>query len=170
MLRGSAVDIAAPGYDQQTGFGLINIQRALAQPTPQDDPLEPNDEITFIDGSAFRTPDPYIWRGVARAPLRASVDVVEDPVDVYRVRVPARRRARVELRTSFGDADLFLFPGSRKTLAGRPVARSQRNGRATDALTLTNRSSRAQRFYVAITSASRTSLNSSYTLQFRRVR
>ena len=47
-------------------------------------------------------------------------------------------------------------------------ARSQRNGRQTDALTLTNRSGAPQRFYLAIISASRTSLNSSYSLQFRR--
>jgi hypothetical protein len=170
VLRGSAVDVAAPGYDQQTGFGLVNIQRALAQPVPQDDPFEPNDEITFIDGSSFRTADPYVWRGAAREPLRASVDVVEDPVDVYRVRVPAARRVRVELRTRFGDADLFAFPGNRKTLAGRSIARSQRTGRQTDAITLTNRARAPRRFYVAVISASRTSLNSSYSLQFRRVR
>jgi len=169
VLRASAVDLGAPGYDNQTGFGLVSVSRALAERSPQNDPFEPNDEITFIDGSAFRTPDPYLWRGQPRAPLRASVDAIEAPIDVYRIQVPARRSARVELRTTFGDADLFAFPGNRRNVTGAPLARSERNGRQTDALTLTNRSSSATRYYIAIISASRTSLNSSYRLQFRRL-
>jgi hypothetical protein len=168
VLRDSASDLGAPGYDTQTGFGLVNIPNALTAPTPQDDPLEPNDAITFVDGTAFRTPDPYIWRGFSRGPLRASVDVVEDPVDVYRIRIPARGAVRVRLATVFGDADLFAFPGNRKSLSGTPAKRSQRNGRATDAFTLTNPSRTPRRFYIAIVSASRTSLNSAYSLTFRR--
>lgn len=166
VLRESAQDVNTPGYDTQTGFGLVNISNALTAPTPVNDPLEPNDDVTFIDGTSFRDPDPYIWRGVSRPPLRASVDVVEDPVDTYRIRVPARRDARVVLRTTFGDADLFAYPGTRKTLAGRPVARSEKNGRATDAVTLHNASGLPRRFYIAIISASKTSLNSSYSLSF----
>ena len=169
VLRESAQDVGAAGYDQQTGFGVVNVPRALAAPVPQDDPLEPNDEITFIDGTSFRRPDPFVWQGAARAPLRASVDAVEDPVDVYRVRVPARRRVRVVLHTTFGDADLFAFSGTARSLSGRPLGHSENSGRRTDALTLSNRAGRrARRFYVAILSASRASLNSAYSLQFRR--
>jgi subtilase family protein len=168
VLRESAVDVGAQGYDTQTGFGIVNIPQATTAPTPLDDPLEPNDEITFIDGSSFRTPDPYVWRGLPRSPIRASVDQVEDPVDTYRIRVPAHSSARAVLRTTFGDADLFVFPGTRKTLAGKPLARSQKNGRRTDALTVRNPSGAPRRFYVAIDSASRTSLNSSYALSFSR--
>jgi hypothetical protein len=168
VLRESAVDVSAAGYDPQTGFGIVNIPKALAAPTPLNDPLEPNDDIAFIDGTAFASPDPYVWRGTARPPIRASVDEVEDPVDVYRVRVPAHGTARVELRTTFGDADLFIFPGTRKTLSGRPSQRSTKNGRRTDSVTLRNSSGAPRRFYVAIDSASRTSLNSAYSLQFRR--
>jgi hypothetical protein len=170
ILRESAQDVAAPGYDTQTGFGLVNIPNALNAPAPQDDPLEPNDEISFVDGSSFRTPDPYVWRGLPRPPLRASVDKIEDPVDVYRIRVPAHRRARVVLRTRFGDADLFVYPGNRKTLQGTPLARSRQSGRRTDAVTVSNISGAPRRFYVAIDSASRTSLNSAYTLSFSRRR
>jgi hypothetical protein len=170
VLRESAVDIGTPGYDTQTGFGLVNIPKALTAPTPLNDPLEPNDEITFIDGSSFRTSDPYVWRGLPRATLRASVDQIEDPVDAYRIQLPAGRSVRVALRTSFGDADLFAFPGNRKTLEGTPLARSQKNGRQTDEVTLRNPSGSARRFYIAIDSASKTSLNSAYTLRFGRAR
>jgi hypothetical protein len=145
------------------------VPRALAQKTPPPDPLEPNDEITFIDGTSFRQPDPYVWRGVPRQPLLASADEIEDPVDVYRIRVPARRRARVEVRTQFGDADLFVFSGGARTLAGRPLASSTRNGRATDRVTISNPSGAARRFYVAVLPVSRTTLNSVYTLRVRRL-
>jgi hypothetical protein len=168
VLRESAVDVSTPGYDTQTGFGLVNVPKALVAPTPLRDPLEPNDDIAFVDGTAFRTPDPFVWRGPARAPIRASVDEVEDPIDVYRIQVPARASALVQLRTTFGDADVFVFPGTRKTLQGTPLAKSTRNGRRTDSVTVRNASGAARRFYVAIDSASRTSLNSSYSLSFRR--
>ena len=42
----------------------------------------------------------------------------------------------------------------------------EQNGRATDSLTLRNPSGVPRRFYVAIISASKTSLNSSYSLSF----
>jgi len=169
VLRESAQDVGTPGYDPQTGFGVVNVPVALGARTPAPDPLEPNDEITFIDGSSFSSPDPYIWRGTNRRPLLASADEVEDPVDVYRIRVPARGRVRVEARTLFGDADLFVFRGSVRTLAGRPLARSTKNGRATDRITVRNTGSRSRRFYVAVLPVSRTTLNSTYTLRFRRL-
>ena len=135
MLRESAQDVGAPGYDPQTGFGLVNIPKALVAPTPLNDPLEPNDDIAFVDGTAFRTPDPYVWRGFPHGPIRASVDEIEDPIDVYRIRVPAHRSALVQLRTTFGDADLFVFPGTRRTLQGTPLGRSVKKGRRTDSVT-----------------------------------
>jgi hypothetical protein len=168
VLRESARDVATPGYDTQTGFGLVNLPNALTAPTPLRDPLEPNDDIAFVDGTAFRAADPYVWRGFPRSPIRASVDEIEDPIDVYRVQVPAHRSARVTLRTTFGDADVFAFPGTRKTLQGTPLTRSTKKGKRTDAITLRNPSGAARRFYLAIDSASETSLNSAYTLSFRR--
>jgi subtilisin family serine protease len=169
ILRQSAQDVGDSGYDTHTGFGIIDVPRALANPVPRADPLEPNDEITFIDGTSFQTPDPYVWRGLPRPLIRASVDRVEDPVDVYRIQVPARRRAQIQVRTTFGDADLFVFRGDARTLGASPVARSERSGRATDAVTLTNTGRAARRFYIGIVPASRDTLNSAYTLQFRRL-
>jgi subtilase family protein len=168
VLRESARDVSTPGYDTQTGFGLVNLPNALTARTPLRDPLEPNDDIAFVDGTAFRSPDRYLYRGVTRAPIRASVDEIEDPIDVYRIRVPARRSVLVRLRTTFGDADLFAFAGNRKTLQGTPVARSVKKGKRTDSFTLRNPSGVARRFYIAIDSASDTSLNSAYTLSFQR--
>ena len=66
VLRRSARDVGARGYDPASGFGLIQMAAALAEPTPERDVLEPNDGISFIDGSVFDKPDPYIWRGAGK--------------------------------------------------------------------------------------------------------
>ena len=73
------------------------------------------------------------------------------------------------MRTLFGDADLFVFRGSANSLQGRPLARSTKNGRALDRVTVSNPSRAARRFYVVALPVSRTVLNSTYTLRFRRL-
>ena len=105
-----------------TGFGLVNLAAALALPAPARDVLEPNDGITFVNGSVFAKPDPYVWRGSGRRTLGGSADQVEDPYDVYRIRLPRRSRARIRLRPAFGNPDLFIF---------RSSARVDRRRRAT---------------------------------------
>ena len=48
VMRRSAVDIAAPGRDDATGFGLLNVPAALAYAAPVPDPLEPNDDVDYV--------------------------------------------------------------------------------------------------------------------------
>jgi hypothetical protein len=55
------------------------------------------------------------------------------------------------------------------SITGRPLARSTRKGRVTDRVTVTNDSRVARRFYVAVLPVSRTTLNSVYSLRFRRL-
>jgi hypothetical protein len=90
VVRLSARDLGRRGFDRDTGFGLLDIGEALSRkPTPRD-PGEPNDDIRWVDGHSFRTPSPLTYRGKGTVRLRALLDVYEDPVDVYRVRVRAR--------------------------------------------------------------------------------
>jgi subtilisin family serine protease len=42
LMRRSARDIAAPGFDNASGYGLLNIPNALNFRTPMSDPQEPN--------------------------------------------------------------------------------------------------------------------------------
>jgi len=152
VLRSSARDLARPGWDADTGFGLLDVPAALALPTPVADVLEPNDGIAFVDGTAFSRPDPYLWRGGrARSIRSASVDQVEDPIDVYRVRIPARRAARIVLRPRGGDPDLAVYRGSARTLGRRGlIAASVRGPGRTDALTIRNRGRASRLVYVAV--------------------
>ncbi len=173
VLRRSARDVDRPGYDTNTGFGLVHMAAALALAAPARDVLEPNDGITFVNGAVFNRPDPYVWRGSARSTLAGSADKVEDPFDVYRVRLPARSRARIRLRPGFGNPDLFVYRSSATSIneARDIVARSRKGTLKTDAVTIRNTGRSARRFYVAIALGDNGSgLNATYNLQFQRVR
>ncbi|HVF79028.1 MAG TPA: S8 family serine peptidase [Solirubrobacteraceae bacterium] len=174
VLRRSALDVSTRGYDPGSGFGLIQLAGALALPAPARDVLEPNDGISFIDGSVFARPDPYIWTGGAKRSLGGTADRVEDPVDVYRIRLGKRARARIRLRALFGNPDLFIFRSNAKSVSENAniITRSRRGAKKTDSVTITNRGGRARSFYVVIpvgTDAAG-SLNASYNLQLQRIR
>ena len=50
LVRFSARDVGPKGFDRGTGFGVINVKRALARKAPRVDPMEPNDDIILVDG------------------------------------------------------------------------------------------------------------------------
>jgi subtilisin family serine protease len=165
LLRAGAKDLGAAGWDAKTGFGLADLAATLQAPVPAVDRGEPDDGIDFVDGSAFSRPDPYV-----SGTVKAAVAPVEDPVDVYRVRVKARGRASVTLKPG-ADADLYAYSGRARTLAATPVARSRRPGRATDAVTIRNRTRRAATFFVAVrvpAGADRVVADQAYVLRIAR--
>lgn len=174
VLRRSALDVEPAGYDPGSGFGLIQMKAALAYPTPERDLLEPNDGISFVDGSVFRKADPYVWRGLGSRTLRGSADSIEDPVDVFRIQLPARSRARIRLRPAFGNPDLYVFRSNARSLdeRARIVARSRRPTKRTESLTLVNRGPTARRFYldIEIGDDAEGSLNADYRLELVRTK
>ena len=71
-VRLGARDVEKPGWDPLTGFGVLNVGNSLNLPAdklPIPDPLEPNDNIVWVDGTAFGKPAPSVWTA---ARLRAS--------------------------------------------------------------------------------------------------
>jgi Subtilase family len=177
ILRLSATDLGARGWDRRFGFGLVNTGRALAQAEPPPDPLEPNDDIEWIDGSRFDQPDAPIFRATTkRRRLTARLDALEDPVDVYRIVMPRRSRLRVTLTPLYGDPDLEAYSGSAETVYGRlgRISASRRSGRRTDSITLTNRRSMSRQLfvdtYVGTALRSGDALDSRYRLTITRIR
>jgi len=166
VVRRSARDLQAPGRDQATGFGLLDVRAALALAPPPRDPLEPNDDMIWVDGRAFKNRDPVIWRGGRARVVTALLDRFEDPADVYRVRLPARSRAVARLRPHGGNADLAAYTGRARSLrdARRRTSRARRSGQRTDRVTLVNGSRRARTVYVAATVARGGDLDVTYTL------
>lgn len=174
VMRDSATDLGRPGYDISTGFGLLNVARALRVRARRRDPLEPNDDIGFVDGSFFSRADPPIFgRRSRRRTVRARIDVFEDPADVYRIVVPARRAVRIVIKPRFGDPNLTIF-GRRATSAfGRRdrIARSRRRGRRSEIVEIINKAARSQVGFVVVSvSRQARSLDSEYRLVLRRLR
>lgn len=167
VVRRSARDLQEPGRDAATGFGLLDVGAALRAAPPFSDPLEPNDDMVWIDGRAFEAPDAPVYRGRGSARVVALLDRYEDPADVYRVVVPARGGVRVRVRARRGNPDLNAYDRrARSTGSARyRIARSRRAGSATETATLANRGSRARTVYVEVLTRS---LDADYELSLTR--
>jgi hypothetical protein len=173
LLRRTATDVAPAGWDTASGFGLIDIPAALAAPLPRIDPLEPNDSIAEVDGRLFGTHDPSVWQGSGRYSLTATADSVEDPIDVYRLRVPARARFNVFVRPNFGDPNLAIYRRAARSLdeTRHIVAQSRRGAGRTDTARLVNDSGATITVYVVVYVPDGADyLNAGYRLEFQRKR
>ncbi|MEX2210177.1 MAG: S8 family serine peptidase [Gaiellaceae bacterium] len=102
LIRRTARDLGAPGRDDDTGFGLLDLPAALAAAAPSADPQEPNDDVDQVaaGGRFAKAKAPLTRPGKLRATLRARLDVPEDPRDVYRIWIPAGRRVEVVARST----------------------------------------------------------------------
>jgi hypothetical protein len=170
VVRLGARDVGEPGYENATGFGVLSLPGALTLPAPADDPLEPNDDIRYVNGRAFGKSTPPIYNG-KRTSISATTDFAEDPIDVYRVKVRAHRRVRLSLRPKVGDPDLFVFGSkTRSVRRSRSLRSSSRRGKRTERLSLRNKRGRTRTFYVAVGFNARKTVklfNASYVLRAR---
>ena len=178
LLRSSARDVGAPGWDPDTGSGILNIPAALRRPLPAVDPLEPNDDVNQVSGGGlFKDAAAALTRpGRPRASLRARLDRGEDPVDVYRVYVPARRAVRLRVvPTSNVDVELFranarsCFYRNRR-LASTLIGGSYGAGRIAENFLLENRRSGSRYVYACVYKPRDLTSRASYTLSIRTTR
>ena len=144
VMRRSAVDIGTPGRDDAAGFGLLNLPAALAYPAPIRDPFEPNDNIDFVEVDGFfETSIPPLTTPSRRAAtVRARVDRVEDPRDVYRVWLTKNGRFTATL-TADANVDLSLWKQGTASVVERVIgndrlARATKPG-TTELLTFANK-------------------------------
>ena len=139
VLRRSARDVHRPGWDLSTGWGALDLRAALARPAPRHDLAEPNDDIRWVAGRAGFAADPPLLRRRAGQTIRARLDALKDPFDVYPLWLPAR--GSVDVRLAPGDvlADLYVWRPAARTAYGRgALAKSRRPGLATEVVRLTN--------------------------------
>lgn len=172
VLRRGARDLARTGWDRDTGFGLLDLNASLLEPAPPVDPGEPNDTISFVDGSSFASPDAYIFQASRGTVFSATVDEVEDPADVYRIRLPGRSAVQITVRPRSGDPDLAVYSSSVRYVgdARALIARSRRGGLRTDRLRIYNNARSARRAYVVIEPYAKNYQDAGYQLSVRRVR
>ncbi|MHB8642905.1 MAG: S8 family serine peptidase, partial [Gaiellaceae bacterium] len=114
LMRWSARDVETPGFDAQTGFGILDIPHALTMAAPAKDPLEPNDDIYLIKpGGLFPTGmAPLTTSAKHTSSLQARLDFTEDPEDVYRIWVPGGRSVTVDVHASKPLALQIWRPGT----------------------------------------------------------
>jgi hypothetical protein len=151
VMRESARDVGAKGWDPDTGFGILSIPAALAAKTPAKDPQEPNDDIDLVRPHAITASGTRLG---TPARLQASLEVVKDPEDVYRVWVPAHARISASTHSS-ANVNLALWgPKTRSVYERGPALRrdlidySQRSGSAPDTVAGRNTSGRGAFYYV----------------------
>jgi hypothetical protein len=153
VLRYSARDVGDRGYDSSTGYGMIWLAGALTRTPPLHDPAEPNDDIRWVDGRMFGKPDPVLFKGSGPGMrVSASLDRIEDPHDVWRVKVRGHASVRLSANPVYGHIDLRVFsPGATKLSdKSRLVARSAHPGGRTERLTVRNRSRNPRSYFVSI--------------------
>jgi hypothetical protein len=150
LMRWSATDIDAQGFDEDTGWGLLNVPAALSDAPPPVDPHEPNEDVyEIVAGKLFKKADaPLTSPGHVRAALFARLDVTEDPEDVYRVWVPAHRRVAIRVVPT-ADVDVELWNASTRSVLVTGAARrrhliagSGNEGRVAETVAVRNRAKR----------------------------
>jgi hypothetical protein len=155
-IRLGARDVERPGWDALTGFGVLDVGKALTLPAdklPIHDPLEPNDNIVWVDGHAFGKPTTPIWSGGGAVRVAALLDKQEDPVDVYRVVIPGGRSARISVIPKFGDPSLEVFRSSAisiNDLAARLAVSRLAGSKKTERVTVVNRGRARHVYYVVV--------------------
>jgi hypothetical protein len=125
VMRRSATDIGAPGFDNASGYGLLNIPNALSFKAPPVDPQEPNEQPSQIEANGLfpNGTAPLTRPGQTSGSIAARVDRNEDPLDLYRVWAPARSTLRV---SAVGPVALRLLPRSPRRTKARPLAVGKR--------------------------------------------
>jgi subtilisin family serine protease len=165
VLRAGAKDIATPGFDIASGWGLLNIPAAIAAPTPPLDPGEPNDDIDQIKpGRLFQVGEPALTtQAKPSTRIAASLDSSEDPRDLYRIWVPARKTVHVKVGGGSAAARIWgpqtlsideSLSARRRDLRGPSIRAGAKGFAAYVEVLLTGRSGDA-RYVLSVTAAKR---------------
>jgi hypothetical protein len=159
LMRFTAADIGERGWDEDSGYGLVSVQKALTAPAPAPDALEVNDNIDWVDGRRFSKPDPFFFRGGDRKrSIGATVDYWKDYADVYRVQVAPHRKLKLRLTTARGtNPSLGAFTKKARTIYRRRGLLGYSNKKAgkTERLTVRNPSRRKKIVYAVVYSPDR---------------
>jgi len=117
VMRRSAHQISGRGWNRNTGYGILDVNAALAHKAPAADPQEPNEDVYLVKPNGiFKGGHPRI-----RGALAAHLEQGDDPEDVYRAYVPAHGRLIVTLRPS-ANVNLEVWGSRTRTVFERGAA------------------------------------------------
>jgi hypothetical protein len=171
VLRESARDINTPGFDDRTGYGLVNLPAALTAPTPPRDLLEPNDDIDQVAaGRLFATGSaPLTTLAKRNIRISASLDQNEDPEDVYRVVIPAGHTLTATVTPTTNLGVILWSPSAKTVFAAGATARktelagSNRPGKRAERVVYKNTGKRAVTAYLDVWFSQGSARRATYT-------
>lgn len=146
LMRRATRDVFNAGWDNRTGFGIMDLNAALTLPAPRDDTTEPNDDIEWIDGRRL-TKEPALLRTKPAAVVNTTLDYFEDPIDIVPVYLPKASRLRVDVvPQAKRNVNVEVFSRKAKTVFYSKVpptlkARGYKKGAARETVFVTNRGS-----------------------------
>jgi Subtilase family len=123
VMRHSARDVGKPGWDKDSGYGILDVPAALTRKAPPVDPQEPNEDIYLVKpkGLLGAGHEPITAPHRGNAVLHAHVEQAEDPEDVYRAYLPEKGRLVVTVRTN-ANVDLEVWGRHTRTVFERGAA------------------------------------------------
>jgi Subtilase family len=166
VLREGARDIGPPGFDTASGWGIVNIPASLTAPVPATDPEEPNDDVTEVKpGRLFQLGEPPLTTTAKPSNrISATLNISEDPDDLYRIWVPAHRTVRAKVTAGgraaariWGPQTISVNEGigaRRRDLKGQSITAGKKGFSAYVEVLLTSRSGDA-RYVLSVTASKR---------------
>ena len=123
VMRRSARDVGKPGWDADTGYGILNVPAALTRKPPTVDPQEPNEDVYLVkpNGLTRGGKTPLTAQHRPRATIHAQLERREDPEDVYRFYLPAKSKVVVTVRPN-ANVNLELWGKKTTTVFERGAA------------------------------------------------
>jgi hypothetical protein len=117
VMRRSAHQVSGRGWNRNTGYGILDVNAALARKPPAPDPQEPNEDVYLVKPNGlFKAGHPRV-----RGALAAHLEQGDDPEDVYRAYVPAHGRLIATLRPS-ANVNLEVWGPRTRTVFERGAA------------------------------------------------
>src|SRR5581483_4854777 len=170
LVRRTARRVGGSGISNDTGYGVIDVRAALSAPAPPPDPLEPNDDVATVrPHGLFAEGSPLLTSAAApTATLRARVDQIKDPADVYQALVPAHGTLTLRVGGLEGDVAVRVWGPRTPTILERGAVEKRdllgsRAFRSGGTLQVANASPAAQLVYVDVSAG--VSRTASYTLR-----
>jgi hypothetical protein len=166
VLREGARDIEPPGFDNASGWGIVNIPASLTAAAPATDPEEPNDDVAQVKpGRLFALGEPPLTTTTKPSSrISATLAVSEDPSDLYRIWVPAHKTVRANVAGGGRAAARFWGPQTvsvneglaarRRDLKGQSIRAGEKGFSAYVEVLLTTRGSDAS-YVLSVTASKR---------------
>jgi hypothetical protein len=107
VIRTSAHDLPPAGRDDDTGFGLLNVQAAVSAKAPAPESSQEVDDDPFYLRGANAARHPLLLAHRRQVQLSGEVSPAKDPADVYRVKLGKGTRFVASARV--GGANSFVF-------------------------------------------------------------